>query len=356
MAIANPLSPALSPVEGRGFSGPEWHIGTSLLAPGDSSITPRDSSITPGFSAIAPGTPLIAPGGLSTAPGTREPCSPDENGVSSNALGARETRLSDETRRAETHGSPGRVSEKSGPNFGDLLPDPDVARLTDPRAHKPARSEFEEPFDPPAVARAYGRLLRSAHSSDLSDVESLGLVKVGLSDKLGRPIAIIVGAALPEAEELRELCGLLLVRTLDALAEGPYALVYVHTRCELVRSPPPLAWLRSSLGFIPRKFKANLRALYVVHPTLQLRLLLWLCSPLFGHHFWPSVCYADDLIELESYFPSAGNNGDLRTVQQYLPGFVRAYDAQRDSPLAARARELRAVDEAEAAAAVGINH
>ncbi|KAJ1621091.1 hypothetical protein T492DRAFT_847290 [Pavlovales sp. CCMP2436] len=245
-----------------------------------------------------------------------------------------------------------------------------------------SRSEFEEPFDPPAVARAYGRLLRSgcvwvfigqpldislcnasAHSSDLSDVESLGLVKVGLSDKLGRPIAIIVGAALPEcgpdrmtvwlgrlqsswvppclntdsppyftfrqmscAEELRELCGLLLVRTLDALAEGPYALVYVHTRCHL-----PVT-------------------------IIELRLLLWLCSPLFGHHFWPSVCYADDLIELESYFPSAGNNGDLRTVQQYLPGFVRAYDAQRDSPLAARARELRAVDEAEAAAAVGINH
>jgi hypothetical protein len=88
----------------------------------------------------------------------------------------------------------------------------------------------DEWFDSESLARSYGRLLRTAQQSDLSDIEAIGFCKPGPRDRQGRPTLMVVGAALLEDEAEQERCALLAVRLLDEIAESEYGLVYIHTR------------------------------------------------------------------------------------------------------------------------------
>jgi hypothetical protein len=123
----------------------------------------------------------------------------------------------------------------------------------------------------------------------------------------------------------------------------------------------PLSWLRHVLSSAPRKLRLNLGAVYVIHATLQLRLLLWLVSPFVSRSFWHSLCYIDQLEQLHDHFEQAafcsrrattpGKSSGLgaSSSSSLLPRFVLQYDQLRDSPLAVRARALRDADVAELA-------
>lgn len=83
-----------------------------------------------------------------------------------------------------------------------------------------------------------------------------------------------------------------------------------------------LGWVRQVWGLLPAKYTSQLRALYVLHPTLRLRLLLWALSPLLGRRVWERLVFVDEIAQLGAHF-------ELRALR--LPAFVEHYDRNRDT-------------------------
>jgi len=60
--------------------------------------------------------------------------------------------------------------------------------------------------------------------------------------------------------------------TLDKFVEEDYSLVYFHYGLTS-KNKPPLSWLWQAYRAFDRKYKKNLKALYLVHPTNFIRVI-----------------------------------------------------------------------------------
>lgn len=63
-----------------------------------------------------------------------------------------------------------------------------------------------------------------------------------------------------------------LTNTLDMFVEQDYSLVYFHYGLNS-KNKPSLAWLWQAYRAFDRKYKKNLKALYLVHPTNFIRII-----------------------------------------------------------------------------------
>lgn len=123
-------------------------------------------------------------------------------------------------------------------------------------------------------------------------IDRYGIVNVCGSDNMGRPIIVISAARLPDSSDiLRERDFFsshqhffdtlleVLSATLDQYVEAEYTLVYLHNGLKST-SQPSFNWLAKVYKMLDRKFKKNLKALFVVHPTTLVKLLWNFISPL----------------------------------------------------------------------------
>lgn len=60
--------------------------------------------------------------------------------------------------------------------------------------------------------------------------------------------------------------------TLDKFVEQDYSLIYFHYGLNS-KNKPPLSWLWQAYRAFDRKYKKNLKALYLVHPTNFIRVV-----------------------------------------------------------------------------------
>jgi Rho GTPase-activating protein 1 len=75
--------------------------------------------------------------------------------------------------------------------------------------------------------------------------------------------------------------------TLDRFVEEDYSLVYFHYGLT-GKNKPPLSWLWQAYKQFDRKYKKNLKALYLVHPTNFIRVVWQLFKAVirFVHIFY----------------------------------------------------------------------
>lgn len=69
-----------------------------------------------------------------------------------------------------------------------------------------------------------------------------------------------------------------LMHTLDSFVEEDYTIVYFHHGLNS-QNKPPFRWLLQAYRTFDRKYKKNLKALYLVHPTNFIRVLWQLFKP-----------------------------------------------------------------------------
>lgn len=69
-----------------------------------------------------------------------------------------------------------------------------------------------------------------------------------------------------------------LTHTLDTFVEQDYSLVYFHYGLTS-KNKPPLSWLWQAYKAFDRKYKKNLKALYLVHPTNFIRIVWQIFKP-----------------------------------------------------------------------------
>jgi len=123
-------------------------------------------------------------------------------------------------------------------------------------------------------------------------IDRYGIVNVCGSDKMGRPIILVSACKLPDSSEILhekefflnqqhffDTLLEVLSSTLDQYVEAEYTLVYLHHGLKST-SQPSFQWLAKVYKMLDRKFKKNLKALFIVHPTTLVKVLWNFISPL----------------------------------------------------------------------------
>ncbi|XP_056383642.1 rho GTPase-activating protein 1 [Hyla sarda] len=131
------------------------------------------------------------------------------------------------------------------------------------------------------------------------DIARHQIVEVAGDDKFGRKIVVFSACRLPPCHQLDHVKLLqYLKHTLDQYVESDYTLVYLHHGLTS-DNKPSLGWLRDAYREFDRKYKKNIKALYIVHPTMFIKTLLILFKPIISFKFGRKIFYADYLSQLE---------------------------------------------------------
>uniref|UniRef100_T1JKQ9 Macro domain-containing protein n=1 Tax=Strigamia maritima TaxID=126957 RepID=T1JKQ9_STRMM len=120
----------------------------------------------------------------------------------------------------------------------------------------------------------YERLLRRSRTEDLSEISGIGCLYQSGCDRLGRPVIVFVGKWFKFNEINLDKALLYLVYLLDSVVKQDYIIVYFHT-LTTSENHSSMAWIRDVYNSLEYKYKKNLKAFYIVHPTFWTKLMCW---------------------------------------------------------------------------------
>uniref|UniRef100_A0A0V0GA13 Putative cdc42 rho gtpase-activating protein n=1 Tax=Triatoma dimidiata TaxID=72491 RepID=A0A0V0GA13_TRIDM len=149
---------------------------------------------------------------------------------------------------------------------------------------------------------------------DFSDVSKFGIVEVYGDDTAGRRIIVVSACMLPSNKELDHSRLLrYLMFTLSRFVEQDYSLVYFHYGLNS-KNKPSLSWLWHAYKQFDRKYKKNLKALYLVHPTNFIRIVWQIFKAAISVKFGKKMMYVNYLHELREHL----NLDQIRIPQPVL--------------------------------------
>ncbi|CAM5121533.1 unnamed protein product [Eretmochelys imbricata] len=149
------------------------------------------------------------------------------------------------------------------------------------------------------------------------DIARHQIVEVAGDDNYGRKVILFSACRMPPCHQLDHVKLLQYLKfTLDQYVESDYTLVYLHHGLTS-ENKPSLSWLRDAYREFDRKYKKNIKALYIVHPTMFIKTLLILFKPLISFKFGRKIFYANFLSELEEH---------VKLEQLGIPSQVLKYD------------------------------
>ncbi|KAG0418026.1 hypothetical protein HPB47_005175 [Ixodes persulcatus] len=136
---------------------------------------------------------------------------------------------------------------------------------------------------------------------DFDDIHRYGIVEIAGDDAYGRNVIVISACRLPSNKELDHAKFLrYLMHTLDQFVENDYTLVYFHHGLNS-KNKPSLGWLWTAFRTFDRRYKKNLKALYLVHPTSFLKILYQLFRPYISAKFGRKISYMNHLHDLKQH-------------------------------------------------------
>lgn len=147
------------------------------------------------------------------------------------------------------------------------------------------------------------RRARLSSEADFQDISRHGIIDVVGDDTYGRKVVVVSACRLPSDKLFNHTKFLsYLMFTLNRYVEQDYTLVYFHYGLNS-RNKPPLSWLWQAYRAFDRKYKKNLKNLYLVHPTNFIRLMYNAFRPVISVKFGKKVLYVNNLDELKNHLP-----------------------------------------------------
>jgi len=179
-------------------------------------------------------------------------------------------------------------------------------------------SERDKPTSDLAAAdeKLYLWYLEQASKTDLDDIRALNVVYKSGCDCFGRMVVTIIHPCVALDHE-RLL--LYFISLMDEIVEKDYTLIYVCTRGGNFNRPS-FEWLKYLYSVFSRKYKKNLKAMYVVHPTMFVKAALLFMTPFVSKKFWKKFFYIENVRDLYVHIPPS---------QVVLPSAVMDYDLNR---------------------------
>lgn len=257
----------------------------------NSSARPHNLEFSESFDVV---TPAVTPGTPSSD--FQDPDMEfDEDGLE---LAAKEAELDIEAELEELSRN---SSEASAPfRGGSITPD----GLID--------EDFEEEIGQPIDEE-------EAEQGEFHDIAQHGILEVAGDDVYGRKVIVFSACKLPPKTDIDHAKLLEYMKhTLDQYVENDYIIVYFHHGLTS-RNKPKLSWMVQAYGELGRKYKKNLKALYIVHPSNFIRILTNIFKTIISPKFGRKVMYVNYLHELREH---------LHFDQLKVPPLVLQYDAK----------------------------
>ncbi|XP_022910001.1 rho GTPase-activating protein 1 [Onthophagus taurus] len=150
-----------------------------------------------------------------------------------------------------------------------------------------------------------------------SDIAKYGIVDVKGDDADGRKVIVVYACKLPPTNMIDHNCLLEYLKgTLDLYVEQDYSLIYFHYGLTS-KNKPSIAWLWQAYKAFDRKYKKNLKALYVVHPTSFLKIISQVFRPVISVKFGKKLNYIHSLKELSEH---------IKLEQLAIPEEIKEFD------------------------------
>lgn len=105
--------------------------------------------------------------------------------------------------------------------------------------------------------------------------------------------------------------------TLERLVTDDYVLVYLHGAATKL---PSFSWLKRCYQMVGGKLRKNLSHLYIVHPTLWIKTMLYMSKPFISSKFYRKISFIESIRELLARVP-------LEAAA--IPDKVKAFDSLR---------------------------
>ncbi len=159
--------------------------------------------------------------------------------------------------------------------------------------------------DSMADSQMYKLELERAKELDLKDIFALNIVYESGVDYAGRPVIALVARNMNVPDVDLDRLFLYIIKTFDETVSGDrgYSLVILDDDVNL-GSFPSIGWVKTLYeDVLPKKYKKNIKAMYVVHPTWKLKALFWAAMPFVSSKFWDKHHYLDTLDELYNFVP-----------------------------------------------------
>ncbi|XP_010076781.1 PREDICTED: rho GTPase-activating protein 8 [Pterocles gutturalis] len=158
------------------------------------------------------------------------------------------------------------------------------------------QSEQEEAFMPPPLEDPELNINHPYY-----DVARHGIIQLAGDDDSGRKVITFSCCRMPPSHQLNHTRLLEYLKyTLDQYVENDYTVVYFHYGLKSMNKPS-LKWLQTAYKEFDRKYKKNLKALYVVHPTNFIKILWNIFKPLISHKFGKKITYLNYLSDLREH-------------------------------------------------------
>lgn len=195
-------------------------------------------------------------------------------------------------------------------SFASMQDHPDELRQKQDESKSKAERDVEE------GNRRYNKFLREALSQDLTDMAALNFIYHSGEDASGRANIVFVSSHLPvETANLNRVL-MYMVKVCDPLVSKDFNVIYFHT---LFRSAnkPPFQWLKDLYALFNRKYKKNMKRIFIVHPTFWTKMVLWFAKPFVSVKVWKKLHTITRLREIYQYF-------DPKTLR--IPEAIHKFD------------------------------
>lgn len=195
--------------------------------------------------------------------------------------------------------------------------EPTLDYLESPVSDGTIEENFEEELG--IAAEAAEEVREAEEEDDFADIAKHGVVEVAGDDNYGRKVIVVSACKLPSTANFKHDRFLrYLMYTLDQYVENDYSLVYFHHGLNS-KNKPSLGWLWQAYKAFDRKYKKNLKALFLVHPSGFIKFVYQIFRPAISVKFGRKIMYVNYLYELRQH---------LIMDQLYIPEAVLAYDKQ----------------------------
>lgn len=121
-------------------------------------------------------------------------------------------------------------------------------------------------------------------------------------DLSGQPVLVVVGSKVPASSDPKAMNELLLylVTLVDQISNEGYTILYCNTNAQ-AKNRPQFDWMRAAYDQLPRRFKKNVKNVYVLHPNFALKSLTFFFKTFVSEKFWAKVSQVETVDELATY-------------------------------------------------------
>lgn len=166
----------------------------------------------------------------------------------------------------------------------------------------------------------FEELVQRSECEDLSSLEKNHCIYEAGRDRQGRPVIAFIGKWFPYERIDLDKALLYLIRVLQPIVtNGPYVVVYFHSKTTR-GNIPHYWWIKHVYNSLGYEYKKNLKAFYVVHPTMWTRMTCWWFSTFMAPAIKNKICNIFALQELTTVGITE-EDSDLD-----IPMFIAEYD------------------------------